>query len=125
MISQNIIAIIYLILLVIFLLVHLPMDYQMHRKRDKSIPLTDYGIKSKGSITAILGLGSLVIGVIWFSIAIFHWNTNTSIIPYMLSFSDSANNIIQITGLIIMTLGVFSQSWARILRGKNSPSWGS
>ncbi|MHA2251246.1 MAG: methyltransferase family protein [Candidatus Kariarchaeaceae archaeon] len=98
----------------------------MIRSKDHSIPLTDYGIKSPVHVTFILGLSTLLIMLLWGTIALFRWNTiNNEINKCIIIDEDSLIiQLLQYLGLILLIIGIIIASWARNTRGIFAPSWG-
>ncbi|MCY3410283.1 MAG: isoprenylcysteine carboxylmethyltransferase family protein [Candidatus Heimdallarchaeota archaeon] len=113
--DEQVIRIIFAVNLLLYIVIHYPMDIFMILKRDRSKELIDYGVSQSALMNSLLGIFSIVFWIIWYAI-VFGW--------YPTTFLYNQTVKLQMIGAIIFSLGVILAIWARIKRGRYAASWG-
>ncbi|MFW9905020.1 MAG: methyltransferase family protein [Candidatus Thorarchaeota archaeon] len=123
MFDYQIIGLFFAINLTIYLVITLPLDLVTYRSNSKSEKKQSHEIEIK--LTMIITfLISLYMWLLFFLVPIdalikLKIFVYQSIIP-----SDTVNILIQILGLVIVSLGTLVACWGRVSRGRRAFSWG-
>jgi len=107
------------ILVISYIVVHIPFDIYMMSKRDRSKPLFDYGINSSDRLNALMGLISIAMWLFWLANCFPNLASTLFRPPLIVNYP-----MVKLFGSILASIGVLLAIMARIARGKFAPSWG-
>lgn len=124
---KNIMVVNYLtILLVFYFVTQFTMDIISKIQSDPSSKVVNHGIKETETDVFTPGISSLMMFIIWFTIIVSRdLRLGTESLPYFrINHPVYLNGFLQITGIVLVLIGVISANWSRIIRGTHSPNWG-
>lgn len=113
-------------LIIFFVVWHLSFDIRSYRnKKYDRVDLLDYDIEIPIWLTSSIVVFSLLLVFFWVSIPILSiFSISSQLDRLYLQFRSPYRQVARITGIILISEGVFLACWARSKRGNYSPSWG-